>query len=128
MSVGPHTAAKIQPEGPYCVDGLPHIFGAKSAGQKYRRFHGLDDPPAEAPVVRAPCAALFEDIPWGTAEVLAATRLKAVQLGLRLGETPARHDVDREAMPPVARENPLAFRAFRASAAALSSRRPLKAP
>ncbi len=38
---------------------------------------------------------LFEDIPWGSSEVLAATREKMRQSGLRWSELPVLHDLDR---------------------------------
>jgi rSAM/selenodomain-associated transferase 1 len=40
-------------------------------------------------------AALFEGVPWGTAEVLAATRARLDRLGWRVHELPAVRDVDR---------------------------------
>ncbi|MEO8038839.1 MAG: TIGR04282 family arsenosugar biosynthesis glycosyltransferase [Betaproteobacteria bacterium] len=39
--------------------------------------------------------ALFVDLPWGTAQVLAATRERCAALGLRVAEVATRWDVDR---------------------------------
>ncbi len=44
-----------------------------------------------------PCAALFRDIRWGTAEVLAVTRARADDAGLRLHELPPTWDLDTPA-------------------------------
>jgi len=47
--------------------------------------------------LREPRAALFEDVPWSTAEVLAVTLARARGLGLRVRLLPAWFDVDTEA-------------------------------
>jgi rSAM/selenodomain-associated transferase 1 len=47
--------------------------------------------------LKRPCAALFRDILWGTAEVLAATRARADDAGLRLQELPPTWDLDTPA-------------------------------
>lgn len=39
-------------------------------------------------------AHLFEDIPWSTAGVLAATRARAAEIGLAVSELPAWYDID----------------------------------
>jgi len=45
--------------------------------------------------LRRPKARLFESMPWGTAQVLAATRARLAELGLRWHELPPLWDVDR---------------------------------
>ena len=45
--------------------------------------------------VSRPCPAIFEGIPWGSADVLSATRSRAVASGVRLAETEPWYDVDR---------------------------------
>jgi rSAM/selenodomain-associated transferase 1 len=40
------------------------------------------------------CPALFRDIPWGTADVMAVTRRRAADSGIALEETGPWHDVD----------------------------------
>jgi uncharacterized protein len=47
--------------------------------------------------LRRPRAALFEDVPWSTADVLAVTLDRARGLGLRVRLLPAWFDVDTEA-------------------------------
>lgn len=44
--------------------------------------------------LRSPTTALFEDIPWSTSRVLAATRRRSAQLGLTFYATEAWHDLD----------------------------------
>jgi len=44
--------------------------------------------------LRAPLAALFHVMPWGTAEVLALTRARLRAAGLRWHELPTQHDID----------------------------------
>lgn len=45
---------------------------------------------------RADCA-LFDGVPWGSGDVLRATRAKLARLGWRWRELPVRHDIDRPA-------------------------------
>jgi rSAM/selenodomain-associated transferase 1 len=47
--------------------------------------------------LRRPQPALFEGIDWGTDQVMAQTRARLMQLGLRWGEMPALWDVDEPA-------------------------------
>lgn len=47
--------------------------------------------------VRAPCPALFRDVPWSTADVTRVTRERARAAGLRVRLLPAWFDVDTEA-------------------------------
>jgi uncharacterized protein len=44
--------------------------------------------------MRQPQPALFAEVPWGTAEVMAQTRQRAADLGLSVRELPALWDVD----------------------------------
>lgn len=44
--------------------------------------------------MRRPTTELFDEIPWSSARVLEATRRRSRQLGLRLHETAAWHDLD----------------------------------
>ena len=54
--------------------------------------------------LRRPCAALFENIPWSTPQVMAQTRKRLARLGLRHAELPPLGDVDEPAdltrLPP----------------------------
>ncbi|HET7370515.1 MAG TPA: DUF2064 domain-containing protein, partial [Gammaproteobacteria bacterium] len=45
--------------------------------------------------------ALFKDIEWGSATVLAATRARLQELGWRFRELPVLHDIDRPEDVPV---------------------------
>jgi uncharacterized protein len=47
--------------------------------------------------LKAACAALFEDIPWSTAAVMAQTRARLRSAGLRWAELPAVPDIDEPA-------------------------------
>src|SRR5437016_1403786 len=47
--------------------------------------------------LRAPCPALFEDVPWSTDRVLSTTLARAAALGLRVRLLPQWFDVDAEA-------------------------------
>lgn len=44
--------------------------------------------------LRKPVTALFEEVPWSTSRVMAATRRRARRLGLSLHETAVWHDLD----------------------------------
>ena len=54
--------------------------------------------------LRAPCAALFENMAWSVPTVMAATRERLRAAGLRHAELPAVHDIDEAAdlvhLPP----------------------------
>lgn len=45
--------------------------------------------------LKTPAPLLFSGIPWSTPAVLAQTRSRAAELGLRVGELPTTWDVDR---------------------------------
>jgi rSAM/selenodomain-associated transferase 1 len=44
--------------------------------------------------LRRPCADLFADIAWSSAEVMQQTRARATQAGISLKELPMQHDID----------------------------------
>ena len=47
--------------------------------------------------LKQPRASLFDDMPWSTPQVMAATRQRLAQAGLRAVELPAVHDIDESA-------------------------------
>lgn len=61
---------------------------------------------------RQPCKAMFDDVPWGTAGVLKATRLRLTAAGLSWVELPPLRDIDRpqdlDLLPPEFLQGPFA--------------------
>jgi len=54
--------------------------------------------------LKAPCPALFTDMPWSTPAVAAETLRRMAELGLRVWQGPTLHDIDEPAdlarLPP----------------------------
>ena len=84
-SDAPHLPAERIPEAFAALEGADVVVGPSEDGGYYLIGARADHP------------RLFEQVPWGTSDVLAITRRRIVELGLRHVDLPAWYDVDNPA-------------------------------